>query len=280
MAKSLLLKFLKLILCLIIFSQQIVKAKDGDIKVLVLIIASDYCPIDNCNIYPELQKIWRSYMHNDPKHVEAYFIRGNPNLKTRYAINGDSIEIISPSVRKYKIENDVIWSQTSEGWIPESAGILNKTILSMEAMLPRLNEFDYILRTNLSSFYVFPRFLNYLKTLPKNKCYCASGEGFGSGSGFIMSPDIVQLLIKNKNYFLNNAHSEDDVLIGIFLRNKGIKLISHPRIDFLNIDDWNKNKNNIPGNVFQFRIKNNNHYIRIKDDIYIHNQLLKVFYNN
>ena len=43
-----------------------------DTKVLVLIIASDNQPV-----YLELQKLWRSYMHQDRKHIEAY-VRETP----------------------------------------------------------------------------------------------------------------------------------------------------------------------------------------------------------
>ncbi|MCX6988703.1 MAG: hypothetical protein NTZ52_04285 [Chlamydiae bacterium] len=115
-------------------------------KVLVLIIASDNFPgVDLVFPYPELKKIWRSYMHTNPN-IEAYFIQGDPNLSSPYEIQGD-----------------VIWSKTEENLRP---GILNKTLLSIECMLPRINEFDYVLRTNLSSFYVFPRLLHFLQTLP------------------------------------------------------------------------------------------------------------------
>jgi hypothetical protein len=74
----------------------------------------------------------------------------------------------------------------------------------MEAMLPQLDEFDYIIRTNLSSFYVFSRLFKFLTTLPTEKCYCGvQGQEdnwtFASGSGFILSPDLVKLLVQHKN---------------------------------------------------------------------------------
>ena len=87
------------------------KKAHSKIKLLVLIIASDNLPV-----YVEEQKIWRSYMHLDPRHVEAYFIKGNPQLPANYFF-----------------KEDVIWSQTQDCIIP---GILNKTLLSMEALMP------------------------------------------------------------------------------------------------------------------------------------------------
>lgn len=229
-------------------------------KLLVLIITSDQFPI-----YVELQKIWKSYMHYNPNQVEAYFIRGNEHLS-----------------RTFEVQGDIIWSKTDEGWSPQSAGIINKTILSMEAMMPRIDEFDYVLRTNLSSFYAFPRLLKFLETLPTTNCYCGSSIGdnspIASGCGFIMSTDLAKMLVTNKHKLINKKMSPDDVLIGEFFNKNGIKLIPHARLDLLNLNDWEKYKNNIPTDIFQFRIKGDD-ALRLKNDIYIHSQLLKVFYN-
>lgn len=229
--------------------------KSGEVKILVLIIASDDQPV-----YPELQKIWRSYMHNDPEHVEAYFIRGNPDLPSMYQIDGD-----------------ILWSRTSESIIP---GIINKTILSLEAFLPRIQkEFDYVLRTNLSSFYVFPKLLDFLKTCPRKGFYCGSDIGhvttIASGCGFLISPDIAELFVNNKHHFLNNTSNYDDVVIGYFLGYRRIPLIHHKRITFTNLEDWHTQKSNLDG--FHFRVKNPDH-LRLSDDVFMQMQLLNIFY--
>lgn len=57
-----------------------------NLKILVLIIASD-----NSLVYQELQKIWKSYMHLDREHIEAYFIKGAAELETAYQIVDDTI---------------------------------------------------------------------------------------------------------------------------------------------------------------------------------------------
>jgi hypothetical protein len=246
-------------LSLILFSTHTVsKHTHKNIKVLVLIIASDQFPI-----YVELQRLWRLYMHTDPKHIEAYFIKGDEHLP-----------------KKTMIERDIIWSRTDDGWPPASAGILNKTILSLERMMPRIHEFDYILRTNLSSFYMFPRLLRFLKKLPKTGCYCGShiGDGkTGSGCGFIISPDIAKKLVRNKKNFLN-LQIADDLAIGQFLHKRGIKLLPQKRMDFFSLGDW-YNRGTIPQDIFHFRIKNNQHKLRLTDDIYIYTELLNMFYS-
>lgn len=240
------------------------KIKKSNIKILVLIIASQ-----DKEVYLELQKLWRSYMHYDSQHVESYFIRADPNLQS-----------------DYKIEGDVIWIKTQENLRP---GILNKTLVSMEIFLPRIKEFDYILRTNLSSFYVFDRLLKFLENSSKNRFYCGSDIGIfsiiASGCGFLISPDIMQMLVQNKQYFLNDTFyfdkdyitGSDDFIIGSFLFKNGVRLIHHERMDIMPIDVWKSNKDKIPNNMFHFRIKNQEH-LRLKDDIYIHSELIKMFY--
>jgi hypothetical protein len=222
-------------------------------RLLVLIIASDDLPV-----YIELQKIWQSYMHKYPHNIKAYFIKGDPSIPNNY-----------------QIKNDIIWLKTAESLKP---GILNKTLMAMESFLPMLDQFDYVLRTNLSSFYVFPRLLNFLEKCPKTGFYagvCYKDE-FISGSGFLLSPDLVNLLVTNKKTLFNNK-KYDDVAIGHFMRKHGVKFSSHKRMDFLDLQDWKKNKKSIPNDTFQFRIKTPS-YLRT-DDIYIHLQLRKMFYS-
>lgn len=165
------------------------------LKVLVLIIASDNEPR-----YIELQHLWRSYMHSDPEHIECYFIRGDHNL---------------PISSLYRLDGDVLWSRTKESTIP---GILMKTLYSFEYFQPRLKEFDFVIRTNLSSFYVFPRLLEYLETLPKTKCYSGPLARYdltaASGCGMIFSPDVVELIIKHRSFLIALCRSDyDDVVI-------------------------------------------------------------------
>lgn len=246
-------------LLMLCFLHQHAYSHAQDIKTLVLIIASEQLPI-----YVELQKIWKAYMHSDPEHFEVYFIKGDAKLPNLYTI-----------------DNDIIWSQTDDWWIPQSAGILNKTLLSLEAMVPRLHEFDYVLRTNLSSFYVFPRLLDFLKTLPKQRCYCGSRVGnteIASGCGFIMSTDVAQLLINNKDQLMGQKHTEDDMIIGTFFAQEELRLIPHNRVDLLTLKAWKNIKKNIPQHEFHFRVKNADDQLRMTDELFIQRKLVKMFY--
>lgn len=239
-------------------------SQEREVKILVLIIDSNTAPV-----YGELEKIWRCYMHLDPEHIESYFIRGDPDLSQEYEIKGD-----------------IIFSKTAECLLP---GVLNKTLLSMECLLPRLKaeNFDYVLRTNLSSFYYFPNLLKTLKDLPKKQCYFSfplrskrlppgQNINYGSGAGFILSIDLVEELVQNKNE-LWNCEIIDDAAIGRFFKDK-VEIIPAERVVFNSLKKWKRADKKAIKNAYHFRVKNKKPHLRLDHDIIIHKGLLNLFY--
>jgi hypothetical protein len=229
-------------------------------KVLVLVMASDDLPV-----YLQEQKIWRSYMHLDREHFEVYFIKINAKLES-----------------DYEMSYDVIWSKAENNL---STGMVHRTLLSIEALMPRIEEFDYVLRTNLSSFYVFPRLLKFINTLPKNNCYCGFiGYGavpFVSGAGILFSRDLAKKMVSETESLLaKNPVNNEDIIIGKFFYDRHIGIIPAPRMDFLTLRDWMNRKDSIPENIFHFRTKNRQPERRINDEIFIQSELVNMFYIN
>ncbi len=225
-------------------------------KVLFLIIAHD-----SEKHLVAMQNVWRSYMNIDHKHVEAYFLKADPNIR-----------------KEIKVAGDTIFVKTEENFVP---GCMNKTIMAMKYLAPRLSEFDYVIRTNLSSFFIFSRLFTFLETLPKTSCYCGSPLGwpcYASGDGIIFSPDLVQLMVDHIDE-LKNIHPIDDILISQFLMKYGITLIPTKQMYFSNIEQWKAGKNSISDNIFHFRTKNQNGMLRFPHDIMIQAELLKMFYD-
>ena len=100
-------------------------------KLLLLIIDSDNDPI-----YAKLRHIWSLYMHSDPEHVEAYFIRADPNISAPYLIDGDTIYL-----------------QTDPSMIP---GVITKTVMALEALSPRHGtEFNFVFQSRSLLFLYF-----------------------------------------------------------------------------------------------------------------------------
>lgn len=233
-------------------------SREPSAKTLILIIATDDIPA-----YKELQKIWLVYMNSDPEHYEAYFLKADPNLNTPYVIN----------------KNEIIL-KTQEGLVP---GIIHKTLLALEVLQPRLHEFDYVIRTCLSSFYPYQNLTKYLSKLPKENCYCGislyqtknlglppelDNVPFVSGAGIILSRDLAQMMARD--------HAElekykilmpDDVFIGLFFQHKGIPFISAQRWDYPTHAGWLEHNHKIEDHAYHFRAKRS-YQIRSEEDPY------------
>ena len=173
-------------------------------KVLMLIISSNTDPIYNLH-----KDLWRSYMKLNEQ-IECYFIQYRDGPQ----------ELIE----------DTLWLSGKESF----ETIIHKTIDSLEYFL-NLKEYDFIVRTNLSSVWNFEVLLTYLKTLPTNGVYSGiigkyCDITYVSGSGFIMTPDVCNLLIKNKDEVFS-VKIIDDVDIGLILLKNNVKITAGKRLD-------------------------------------------------
>jgi len=200
-------------------------------KILILVIASD-----DKSIYIKEQAFWRSYMNSDPD-IKVFFMKLDPNLAENAEVHGD-----------------VIYTKGKESYIP---GILQKTVSTMEFCLERFGEFDYIFRTNLSSFVDLKKLKEFASKLPKKKCYAGSIQAgkYCSGSGFFLSKDMVELIVRNMDAVQYNLI--DDVAIGMFMRDQNITMTAAPRVDITSLEKWEhwlKGKAHDP-TLFHFRIK-------------------------
>jgi hypothetical protein len=218
-------------------------------KIILLIIASE-----NEHKYYEMKEFWKTYMNIHPN-IQSYFLYNKPDISENVVIEGDTMYI-----RDY------------ETYIP---GILNKTIRAFEYCAKNF-EFDYIYRTNLSSFVDFSKAYEYL--LQNKLYYGGCGVGFysengietyfASGCGFIVSRKAIQTLIDTK-YLLKNDVI-DDVSIGNLLT-KYYDITSLERADIENVEDT-RLYNDIA--AFHYRCKCDDYkktiliFEKLKDKIY------------
>lgn len=229
---------------LFLFSAVVAK----ELKTLVLIIASDDSPI-----YVDYQRLWKTYMHLDPEHFQCFFIKADETLNTDVVI-----------------KDDTIWCKTKEQY--SMPGLLNKTLMSLEYFFNQSHEFDYVLRTNLSSFIYFPHLYSYLKNMPPKKCYAGichesqltSGpKRWVCGAGIILSKDLAESLIYHKKELLETRFIDcknfDDVVMGHFFTSQHIPIRSSKHLEILSLDDWKQAWKKIfkktQGDLFHYRIK-------------------------
>lgn len=198
-------------------------------RILVLILASD-----DQECYKEMQNLWRVVMSFN-REIPFLFYKSDPNLET-----------------DVELRNDTLYVKCVENF----ESVYEKTYKTFQYLYDKLDNFDFVLRTNLSSFYYFPYYLKAIQDFPKQNC-CAAVRGgdevswFPSGAGMTLSTDIIKRIVDENPQF----ECQDDVTIGIALRKWGIPLIVMDRFDvFLpqeieKIDKANETQ-------FHFRLKN------------------------
>jgi hypothetical protein len=117
-------------------------------KLIILIIASD------AHHYEVFKKCWMEYM-NKNENIKSFFLYSNENMDTDIYVTKDSITY-----------------NCKESLIP---GILYKTIAGYYFSQKKLS-YDFMLRTNLSSFINFPQLLTYLDNIEKNNVWVSNLE--------------------------------------------------------------------------------------------------------
>ena len=132
-------------------------------------------------------------------------------------------------------------------------------------------EYDYVFRTNLSSYIDKKMIHEYLLDKPKSDYYSGFignvdrnifGQyvdliEYASGSGIVLSKDLVDFLIENKDE-MDNDSLIDDVAIGQLLNKNGIYPYFLNRIDILNTNVSNFSH-------FFYRLKSDNRDLDIKN---------------
>jgi len=209
-------------------------------KVLVLIISNESIPE-----YTKHKELWRKYMNRDPS-FDCYFMEYH-------------------SEKNYVIEENTIFLKGVETYHP---GIREKTIDCFKYFLNRDTIYDYIVRTNLSSLWNFTALRRYLETFPKEGVYSGvignRGVKYASGSGFIMTPDVVSKIVEHR-HLCNEMNFIDDVDIGYLLHKLGIDPSENARTDIL--DDTMLNDFQYNRDIYHYRIKYTNNHERHKEII-------------
>lgn len=110
--------------------------------------------------------------------------------------------------------------------------------------------YDYIFRTNASSYIDKKRLKAWLQDKPRNKFYCGiDGGGFASGCGFALSSDLVQCLITIDDY----PTASEDCLIGVWLERYAGQKVTQGAERY----DYYFNHGSGPYETYHYRCKSN-----------------------
>lgn len=192
-------------------------------KVIILIMSSSnstYIKLENC-----IKETWYKLKNED---VEVIFYKDNDRfIQKSNTPEFDGCDLILP---------------ISDGFYT----LGQKTLMAFEWVNQNYN-YDYIYRSNLGSFVDIKNLLLFLSDKPKDNLYCGIvGKDtfylkreveFASGSGYFLSKDLVDLVVKNK--YIWNHNIVDDVALGELLSQFNIK-----------VDRRAKRKNITDGKIF------------------------------
>jgi hypothetical protein len=203
-------------------------------RILVLILASD-----TNYIYLEFQKLWRQYMNKYPN-IDCYFYKAMPDIAEEAVL----------------VSDDTLHVKCAESL----ETCYEKMLKAFEFFKPKFNQYDFIFRTNLSSFVYFDRYLELVKDWPTSN-FCAAmvkqidnGMPFPEGCGFTITPDLIVRLLEKPPTLL----IQDDVTLGMALYEWGITIHPVDRYDILIYNQYASLKDDLKflENQFHFRIKN------------------------
>jgi hypothetical protein len=208
--------------------------------------------------------------------VDCYFYKAHPDL-----------------TQPYFLEDQTLWIRMSENLTT----VYDKTLRAFEYFGPKLHEYDFVYRSNLSTFPSFHHMLEFCATLPKTNC-CAGiiggippedevrhslnyGFSFPGGNGFLLTPDLVRRIVEEKITLVE----QDDVTIGIALHKWGVPITEFVRPDFRDDGFWYVNNNNLlephdrnlnPKRImFTYRIKS----VDREKDAIVFDSLIRSVYN-
>ena len=190
-------------------------------RVLVLVLCSrNYLSKISSNAQ---QNIWKKYKQK----YEIFHFVGKEDLGSREVNYIDNLD------------KNYLFINTDDGY----KSIAEKTLLAFERV-NRDYDFDYIFRTNTSSYINFSRLEKFITDNENILDYCGKklitreGDVIASGAGFFLSRKNIELIIDNKNYYEETL--PDDVAIARLLKRFNIYPNDSIREDLKKIPSPNK----------------------------------------
>jgi len=232
-------------------------------KAIVLILASNNLPI-----YNTFRNIWLQYLDLFSD-IKVFFVYGNTSIAST--------------------TNDLIYTDIEEVYWP---GMIQKTIKALE-YIDKNYEYEYLLRTNLSTFWDFELLLNRLKSLPDRQCITGTfrrctykgikSPEYVSGVNLILTRDLIQDIIYDKNLIISKDLPEDWSISQYFIDRGIFPKPSIPGAIHFMEKFTIKNRDEILKEIQlaknmqhdHFRIKNRN---RLEIDSFVMNVLLQEYY--
>ena len=203
------------------------------------------------SVYYAQRSLWRLVAeHVRPMGVHVYLIARSPNVRTP-TVQGTTILFPDdPNVPENERYSMTRFARISAEFLVESLEfVLGSQLAGHDA--------PHILRTNLSSFWIFDRLLRWLAR-KATRNYSAGVHGFVdgrpflSGAGMVLSRDVASLIVRQRHAL--NTTPVDDVAISAVLRANRVTMDVMTRCDdFIDIVDALPHE--FAGDVYHWRLQ-------------------------
>jgi len=195
---------------------------------------------------------------NSSPDIDCYFYKGDPTMHEEARLDEES---------------NTLYLKINESL----ENVCAKTKLAFAFFAPKFDSYDFIYRTNLSSFIIFDRYITYCNTISAREDYCSAVIGdaickFPSGSGYTISPNLALRFAEGE---YDDTGFIDDVALGTCLQQWGIPIHPAKRIEFHIPED--KTSNNIDDDtIYHYRIKS---FTTHDEDSELFELFINKFYN-
>ncbi len=209
--------------------------------------------------------------------IDFYFIYNEPD--TSKSLIPDNME--HPMYYHY-------YSKYNENYSMMDS-FLNRTVCLLDYL--QSTPFDYFIRTNLSTLFQLDMVIQWIQKLPKYNIIAGTPIDelkyiytYMSGTNIILSHDLVEFVLLNREYLLDEKvlHGDDQRISSLIIENLNVNLLLVKRLDFIEIT---YNNDYMPpsivfqscyysDNLFCYRFKTKNR----ENDIKYMKMLQKQFY--
>lgn len=251
-------------------------------KILVLVLAIDKDPWKRIEVEGQVLT-WRDsssknvrilrYIGTDPKHSfwkllnKLWIVNQKISGMSRGRISIFSLNLVLKRRKLFKAKVDFSSNEIFTN-VPDLYSLIGaKTLDAFDASFLAF-DFDYIFRTNVSSYLDLGGLLRFVSDKPRNNFYAGKignhhGIDFASGCGYFISRDLVSKVLSNRDLWDHNLI--DDVSLGKLLTEElSISIQQVKRIDLNSTDvDLDQIRENALS-VFHYRCKAPNPDITIQ----------------
>jgi len=235
------------------------------IRIGFIIIASEEDPWSKI-IWDGQENTWLRLLAESDKYIAAYS-EGNLGESWIRKSNHRKIAFLNAQINKHVISNPVFFNDNHarfEG--VQGYGSLVGTTLSAMNYLLENYDCDFMVRTNVSSYWDINKLHELLVNKPKHNFYAGCGEKlysglrgrfqkteYASGAGMILSADVAKRMIENRSKISNKFI--DDIAIGRIASYLGLTLNKLSRVDIDSIEKLDRLSNEELSSNYHFRCK-------------------------